>query len=140
MGSGQLRYWSLCSNEAFSQRVYGCVRDDQLPPSAYDSNGDYVVVVSDSADRPTGLPAACPVTWLPAGPAPDTVLILRNMLPDPTFTEAVQDAGYGDAANHFQVTGLGPYYPVGRYYTTTASFDALFAGGTCPTTGALTGG
>lgn len=107
MGTGDLRYWSLCTNHALSQRFYGCLADDQL---LTDADGDYVVVISSSDDRPADATAGCGVNWLPAGPTVDGVLIMRNMLPDPEFAHSIQRAGYGTEA-----ADMGPYYPVTAY-------------------------
>ena len=43
---------------------------------------------------------------------------MRNMLPDPSFTNAIQSAGYGTEARD-----MGPYYPAARY-TTKAALEA----------------
>jgi hypothetical protein len=43
---------------------------------------------------------------------------MRNMLPDPAFTNAIQFAGYGT-----EVQDMGAYYPAGRY-TTKSGFEA----------------
>jgi hypothetical protein len=112
----QLRYWSMCSYEIAAERYYGCVSDDQVKP---DANGDFTIVISDPADRPANARGACNVNWLPAGPAPESVAIMRNMLPGPSFVNAIQFARYGSEAQ-----GLGPYYPGGRY-TTKAAFESL---------------
>jgi hypothetical protein len=116
MGTGQLRYWSLCSNEAATERFYACVTDDQV---ATDPTGSYTVVVSSAADRPPNARPACGVNWLPAGPAPDTLLIMRNMLPAPSFANSVQAARYGHEAQD-----LGPYFP-STSYATVATVRAL---------------
>jgi hypothetical protein len=116
MGAGQLRYWSLCSNEAATERFYACLVDDQV---ATDSTGAYTLVVSSAADRPQNARPACGINWLPTGPAPDTVLILRNMLPAPSFSRSVQSARYGHEAQD-----MGPYFPTTRY-STVAAVEAL---------------
>ena len=116
MPSGtQLRYWSMCSYELATERYYGCVTDDEV---ATDSNGFFTLVLSDPADRPANAKPACDANWLPFGPAPESVAIMRNMLPDPTFTNAIQSAGYGTEAQD-----MGAYYPGGQY-TTKAAFEA----------------
>jgi hypothetical protein len=116
MGTGQLRYWSLCSNEAFTERFYACLADDQV---ATDSTGTYTLVISSAADRPPNARPACGINWLPTGPAPDTLLILRNMLPAPSFSNSVQAARYGHEAQD-----MGPYFPA-THYTTAAAVKAL---------------
>jgi len=109
-GPTQLRYWSLCSYELASERFYGCLADDEMQT---DATGAYTIVYSDPADRP-----ACAANWLPFGPAPESLLIMRNMLPDPSFTNAIQNAGYCTEA-----TDMGPYYPAASY-TTKAALEA----------------
>jgi hypothetical protein len=42
------------------------------------------------------------------------------MLPSPHFAQAIQNVQVG----HERAT-MGPYYPVGRYYSTTAAFERL---------------
>jgi hypothetical protein len=116
MGTGQLRYWSFCTNNQATM-VYACRQDDQVP---VDANGDYTVVVSTAAARPRNATESCGVAWLPAGPFPQSIVILRNMLPDPSFAEAIQNAKPGTEAQT-----LGDYYPRGTYYPTTADFERL---------------
>ncbi len=113
MQTGQLRFWSFCTANAATM-YYACVRDDQVP---LDRSGDYTVVISTRANRPSNATAACGYTWLPAGPAPQAVLILRNMLPAPSFKQAIQRATPGTER---QV--MGPYYPQGTYYSSVAAF------------------
>jgi hypothetical protein len=115
MGTGQLRYWSLCSNDGPSQRYYGCLPDDQL---VLDSSGDYTIVVSTAAARPATATAACGVNWLPWGPNSAVLLIMRNMLPEASFTQSIQAAGFNSVQHD-----MGPYYP-STVYTATASFHA----------------
>jgi hypothetical protein len=111
----QLRYWSMCSYEVASERYYGCVADDEV---AADRGGFFTLVLSDPADRPGNAKPACNVNWLPLGPAPESVAIMRNMIPDPTFTNAIQFARYGSEAQD-----MGAYYPGGGY-TSKAAFEA----------------
>jgi len=114
-GGTQLRYWSMCSYEVASERYYGCVTDDEV---ATDRDGFYTLVLSDPASRPSNAKPACNVNWIPFGPTPGSVAIMRNMLPDPTFTNAIQFAGYGSEAQD-----MGAYYPAGQY-TTKSGFEA----------------
>ena len=79
MGTGQLRYWSFCSN-AITTAFYGCRQDDQIP---LDGDGNYTIVVSTAAARPKNATESCGAAWVPAGPLPNAILIVRNMLPDP---------------------------------------------------------
>jgi hypothetical protein len=114
MGTGQLRYWSLCAENAASQ-FYGCRNDDQIP---LDGRRRYTVAVSTQASRPVNATTACGVTWLPAGPAEQTTLLLRNMLADPRFEEAIQRVEPGKEQQQ-----MGPYYPRGMYYATPAAAE-----------------
>jgi hypothetical protein len=117
MGSAQLRYWSMCSNTSTTQYL-GCVKDDDVP---LDSEGYYTIVISTAANRPADATAACGVEWLPKGPLPSAPIILRNMLPEASFTQAIQDI---PAQGQEQAT-LGPYYPNGYYFDHATNFDAF---------------
>jgi hypothetical protein len=92
--------------------VYGCTHDEEVP---LDVQGDYTLVISTAANRPSNTTAACGVIWLPAGPTAQTVVILRNMLPAPEFANAIQNATQGT-----ELQTMGPSYPNGRYYTVSA--------------------
>jgi hypothetical protein len=116
MGTGQLRYWSFCTN-AQATAYYACHQDDQIP---VDKKRFYTVVVSTAAARPRNATETCGITWLPAGPVPQSILILRNMLPAPTFAQAIQNIKPGA-----EEQGMGDYYPRGTYYATTADFEKL---------------
>jgi len=116
MGSGQVRYWSFCTNSQ-ATNFYACRQDEQVQT---DQAGNFAVVVSTAAARPRNATGACGFTWLPSGPLNTSVLILRNMLPDPTFREAIQNTQPGTEAKV-----MGPYYPDGKYYATTADFERL---------------
>jgi len=123
MGSGQLRYWSMCSNMTTTQYL-GCVKDDDV---TLDANGDYTIVISTEANRPQTANPSCGIEWLPKGPLPSAPIILRNMLPDPSFTQAIQNATQGT-----EVSTLGPYYPKGYYFDHASNFDAFVdANGGC---------
>ncbi len=116
MGRGQLRYWSLCSEEFATGRFYRCLVDDQVPLGPHRR---FTVLLSTAADRPANARTGCGIAWLPLGPAPDTVLIERNMLADPGFAHAIQRARPGHERED-----LGSYYPRTRYLT-TAGAEAL---------------
>jgi hypothetical protein len=114
MGTGQLRYWSLCTNSG-ATLVYGCAHDDEVP---LDAQGGYTLVISTAPNRPKNATTGCGVVWLPVGPAPQAVVILRNMLPAPDFANAIQNATQGTERQT-----MGPYYPAGRYYPTVSAFE-----------------
>jgi len=118
MGTGQLRYWSMCSNTSTTQYL-ACVKDDDVP---LDPRRYYTIVISTAANRPQTATTACGITWLPKGPMPSAPIILRNMLPAPTFKQAIQNASQGT-----EQQTLGPYYPQGRYFDHAADFDKWVA-------------
>lgn len=124
MGTGELRYWSFCSNQGFANtRVNACVHDEQIP---VDANGFYTIVVSRKADRPRNAIPQCGVAWLPMADDGDgavdtdvTIIGLRHMLGTMDFPYAVQKiASPGTVAKD-----MGEYYPRGRYMT-TSGFEA----------------
>ncbi|MFE6858823.1 hypothetical protein [Nocardia sp. NPDC057668] len=116
MGAGQVRYWSVCSNNPWSTAVYQCVYDEQIP---VDAQGFYTIAVSTGPHRPANARTECGIAWLPAGTLPQAVLMVRNMMPAPGFTESIQNLTRGSEA-----AGMGPYYPGGEYYRTVADFEA----------------
>lgn len=118
MGTGQLRYWSMCSNASTTQYL-ACTKDDEVK---LDRNGYFTVVVSTAANRPAAASSKCGISWLPKGPLPSAPMILRNMLPDPRFKQAVQRATQGT-----EEQTLGPYYPRGYYFDHASGFDSWVA-------------
>jgi hypothetical protein len=117
MGSGQLRFWSFCTGDVETTMTYDCLVDKDIP---IDRHRDFTLAISTAAARPTNASAQCGVAWLPAGPPGQTVAILRNMLPAASFRPAIQNVQVG----HERQT-MGAYYPIGRYYATTAGFERL---------------
>ena len=115
MQSGQLRYWSMCSNMSTTQYL-ACIKDDDVP---FEADHSYTVAVSTAATRPASAAKGCRIAWLPKGPLPSAPIILRNMLPDPSFAQAIQRATQGTERET-----LGPYYPRGFYFHHAADFDA----------------
>ncbi|MBV8828108.1 MAG: hypothetical protein JO108_02650 [Acidobacteriaceae bacterium] len=89
-----MRYWSMCNNnERAPFPVVGCGADYQ---TNLDAQGFYTYVVSQrDPNNPAATPSWIPpdATWLPWGSqVTPNVLIMRNMLPDSTFTHSVQAA------------------------------------------------
>ena len=108
-GGVQLRYWSFCQNDPFTQRYVGCKRDDQV---RVDGDGNYTVVVSQPGAWPKAAQNRCrSATWIPWGPQPQGAMIYRHMLPDPGFAEAIQNV-----ERESEEAQMGPYYPTGRYF------------------------
>jgi hypothetical protein len=115
MGDGQLRYWSMCTNDPISTRFYGCIMDDNAV--RLNAAGDYCLVISAAANRPRNADLKHGVNWLPYGPLHTDVAIERNMLPRADFAQAIQKATYGQ-----ERATLGPYYPAATY-STVANFE-----------------
>ncbi len=126
-GGTQLRYWGVCTNESFlttrATATDGCAYDEQIP---LDRNRNYTIVISTPADRPANATGRCGVQWLNWGdgdgaPAPYTrptagMLIVRNLLPDPSFTHAAQNISAPGLPAQVAAT-LGPYLPHLQYQT-----------------------
>jgi hypothetical protein len=126
MGTGDLRYWSFCSNQGFANtRVNGCVHDETVPVGP---DGFYTIVLSRAADRPRNAITQCGVAWLPmaddgdgAGDADVTVLQLRHMLGTGEFKYAVQNV----TAVGNEAKDMGAYFPQARYVSTSAFETAV---------------
>jgi hypothetical protein len=95
MPGGELRFWSICSGESrVTTRTPDCLADHQV----LDQSGRrYTIVVSRKADRPANARKPCGVAWLNWGNRGDGagdrdygLLIMRNMLVEPDFDEAIQ--------------------------------------------------
>lgn len=114
MGSGQMRFWSMCTGDLATQ-AYDCRVDKDVP---LDADGMYTVAVSTAASRPANATDACGIAWLPWGPLVQSGVIMRNMLPDPSFPNSVQAATPGT-----EQQTLGAYYPVGTYYASAQDFE-----------------
>ncbi|WP_299690292.1 hypothetical protein [Hydrocarboniphaga sp.] len=122
MRAGDLRYWSICNYEAYTQKAMACLYDEQLP---LDAERGYTIVVSRAGDRPANARRECGVAWLEwtaagdgAGHDDDGMLFLRNMLPSPGFTHAVQSTSRpGDEREV-----MGEYLPVAAY-SSVAEFE-----------------
>lgn len=118
MGRGQLRYWSVCSNQSFANtRVNDCVYDEQIP---LDKDGYYTIVISKAKDRPRNARPECGMQWLPVAEDGDgffdkdvAVLQIRHLLASPDFPQAIQHIPSDDRiAEH-----MGDYAPKMRYVT-----------------------
>ncbi len=116
MKRGEVRYWSLCQNESpVTTSVISCVYDEQVPLGERRS---YTVVVGTADVRPPDAHRRCGVAWLrwgryvdPLGRAGGGTLLMRNIRPDPSFEQAIQnvtDPGEEQAV-------MGRYLPRGEY-------------------------
>ncbi len=129
MGTGQLRYWSICQIESrVTLRTVDCLADHQV---TIDAERNDTIVVSRPEDRPANAQPECGVTWLDWGPNGDAagrpdygLIVIRNMLPAPDFAEAAQNVTMPGIERDV----MGPYLPTASY-TTTTDFDALGCGG-----------
>jgi hypothetical protein len=115
MPDGQLRYWSVCTNDPATQRFVACANDDR---SIVAPDGFVNYVVSTPEQRPANATRACYVNWLPWGPSSRGVMIYRNMLPAASFAESIQRA----KPDH-EVETMGEYFPR-SLYTDKAGFQA----------------
>jgi hypothetical protein len=117
MEDGEMRYWSFCANVETSQYL-ACRQDDAVP---LDAQRRYTIAISSAASRPSNAIERCGMTWLPFGPNPRMVLIVRHMLPRLDFAHSIQQVG----ANGTEEKVMGEYYPRGTYYATTAEVEKL---------------
>ncbi|MEA2124029.1 MAG: hypothetical protein QOI80_811 [Solirubrobacteraceae bacterium] len=124
MGSGQLRFWSLCTGESrVTTRTADCLADRQV---ALTGDRRYTIVVSKPADRPANARRRCGVSWLDIGQGDGVdrsdyaAIVMRNMLVSDTFAEAIQRIPTPAAAE----TVVGPYFPHSEY-SSRADFEAL---------------
>jgi hypothetical protein len=116
MGTGELRYWSMCSNQGFANtRVNDCVHDENIP---LDPQGYYTIMVSKAKDRPRVAHTECGIAWLPIADNgdgvkdPDVAVVqLRTMLAAPNFKHAVNSV-----EKDRDITAvMGEYAPKGVY-------------------------
>lgn len=129
MGSAQMRYWSICSNQGFANtRVNDCLFDEEVP---LDDDGYYTIVVSREADRPRNARSECGLAWLPMADDGDgvfdkdaSVVQIRNMLASPDFPHAIQRVERDGDIKHV----MGEYYPK-AFYTVPNIVETAY---TCP--------
>ena len=125
MGTGQVRFWSMCSTEGpVTTRTEDCLADRQVPLSA---ERRFRIVVSRPQDRPSNATRRCGVAWLrwalrgdAAGNPDFGFLIIRNMLAAPDFDQAIQRIGRSGTEQQV----MGDYFPHGTY-TSKAGFQKL---------------
>ena len=129
--SAEMRYWSICQNEYYSQKVTACLFDEQI---TIQPDGEYLIVTSTEANKPTNVSSECGIDFLPwsedgdgfamvegqQNNVNDALVIVRNMLPVNEFSQAVQNTTTpGD-----EQTVMGEYLPTAQYFT-KADFEAL---------------
>lgn len=114
MGTGQMRYWSMCTGIRTTQTL-GCMVDKDVH---VDSKRMYTIVVSTPTGRPDNANATCGIGWLAWGPDIQADVVMRNMLPAPTFAQSVQKAVVGKEAET-----MGEYLPKVTYYKDAQAFE-----------------
>ncbi|QER39656.1 hypothetical protein F2A31_07985 [Acinetobacter suaedae] len=129
--NAQLRYWSMCQNEFYSQKVSDCLFDENI---TINPDGKYTIVTSIASDRPNNATKECGVDflkWSENGDGfsmvsgredhkTDARVNVRNMLPVNNFQSAIQNTKTpGDEAEV-----LGEYLPQAKYFT-KEEFEAL---------------
>ena len=126
MGDGDLRYWSVCSNQSFvNTRVNDCLFDEEIP---VDRQGFFTVVVSRADDRPRNARAACGIGWLPMADDGDgmfdddvTIVQIRHMLSSSEFPHAIEHV----ARQREIAEVMADYLPRSRYMQVN-EVEALF--------------
>jgi hypothetical protein len=109
MGTGQLRFWSMCTGNFPSTAAYGCLVDKDVPVNRHRR---FTIAISTAAARPANARPRCGVAWIPAGPTSQTVVIMRNMIPAAGFAQAIQNVTPGH-----ERAQMGPYFPATHYAT-----------------------
>ncbi|ABV85945.1 hypothetical protein [Shewanella pealeana] len=128
----QMRYWSICQNEYYSQVVTACLFDEEL---VVDSDGYYTVITSPATSKPSNANAECGYNYLPWTEQGDgfgrvieggnnklneALLIVRNMLPKAGFAQAIQNTRKpGD-----EYAIMAEYLPTTEYMS-QADFESL---------------
>ena len=127
----QLRYWSICQNEYYSQKVTACLYDEEI---TINPDGQFTIVTSLEKDRPANAIEKCGVGYLKwsedgdgfgiiegrENAETDGLLIIRNMLPVNGFEKTIQNTQVpGDEADV-----LAEFMPTTQYMT-KLEFEAL---------------
>jgi hypothetical protein len=102
MDSAEVRYWSVITNENNQQAYVDGVYDEDsvapllkttsgaIKPDLAAANRRIFLVSRPGEERPNNAIEACGVNWLSWGFASDSIVILRNMLADSSFPQAIQ--------------------------------------------------
>jgi hypothetical protein len=128
---GQLRYWSICNYEYYSARAEACLVDELVQ---VDEDGFYTIVVSRNEDLPSNASSECGVShlgWSELGDgfgleegrdnhSDDGFLIVRNIVPSPSFTQAIPSPDALDEEEEI----MGEFLTKGRYFS-KAEFEDL---------------
>jgi len=127
----ELHYWSMCHYTYYSQRLSGCLYDEQIQ---INDDSFYTIVTSKSEDRSANATEDCGVGFIPwpedgdgfgivdrqVSNTDDGYILVRNILAASGFTRAIQNTRVsGDEAEI-----LGTYLPKGKHYS-KAEFEGL---------------
>jgi hypothetical protein len=124
----QVRYWSLCEN-TLTVNLVGCVGDFQAVQNA----GTGTFVVSTPANQPANATPANGINWIPFGSGASGLLLYRQILASPSFSESIAAAPVGSLAST-----MGSYLPQ-IAYCSEAEWAAAGAAG-CLATAPASGG
>jgi len=127
----EVRYWSMCSNEFYSQKVTQCIYDEN---TIINADGKYTIVTSYTEDRPDNATSENGVgfiEWSKRGDGygvlggllqnnDDAMLLVRHMLPVNDFAHSIQMTKIPDDEPEV----MGDYLPTSTYYT-KEEFEAL---------------
>lgn len=114
MGGGDMRYWSLCTNDRESQRWIDCYYDEQTVPmnnsDGHNDDGDWrLFVVAPGSDMPSNASQDCGVNPLAWGFAGESLVIQRHMLSEPDYQPAIQFIP--GAAGHCEAPVMAEGFP-----------------------------
>jgi len=127
---GQLRYWSICSYEYYSQKAFSCLYDEQVQVN---DDGYYTIVLSRDEDLPSNATHDCGVShlgWSENGDGfsveegrenfpNDGFIYVRNVVPSAGFTQVAPLPNTLDEEGQME-----DYIPKGRYFS-KAEFEGL---------------
>ncbi len=116
----QVRYWSICDYGEYTLVPYGCVSDHE----AIQDGAVATFVISTAADQPGNATPADGVNWLPWGSPISGIIIYRQILAAPSFSEAIGAIPPGETAQ----AAMDSYYPE-IAYCSVAQFEAVGATG-----------
>ncbi|MDP9142398.1 MAG: hypothetical protein M3O62_16620 [Pseudomonadota bacterium] len=127
----QVRYFSFCSNDFYTRRMFDCVYDEEIPTVGSRA----IVLAGRLADRPSNARYECGVAWLNWGLFEESMLIYRQMTPGggDIFAEAIKNVETPSGENEERV--MGDYYPRSKYWSRD-DFERLG----CPVTSAALNG
>ncbi|WP_292999828.1 hypothetical protein [Nevskia sp.] len=89
LANPDVRYYSLCQNQLNNSRNVGCIADREF---TLQNDGTFTAVISSEANRPVLAYPQFGYNWLPFGPAPFGLTVLRQILSRPTFEGNFQNA------------------------------------------------